>query len=148
MKVRQATAADIRHVVRIGRGFWAQTFFKEIPYCPDSIAQLCHRMLEQKLLLMAEVAGEIAGSVGALAVPLYGNLTVLVGSEMFWWVEPPYRDSGVGKLMLSGIESAAKEAGVKVFSMMALESVEPEKAAAIYARLGYAPTERAFSKVL
>jgi GNAT superfamily N-acetyltransferase len=105
-------------------------------------------MLEQKLLLMAEVAGEIAGSVGALAVPLYGNLTVLVGSEMFWWVEPPYRHSGVGKLMLSGIESAAKEAGVKVFSMMALESVEPEKAAAIYDRLGYAPTERAFSKVL
>lgn len=148
MKVRHATAADITHVVRMGRGFWAQTFFKNIPYCPDSIAQLCHRMIDQKLLLMAEVAGQIAGSVGALAVPLYGNLSVLVGSEMFWWVEPQYRDSGVGKLMLSGIEAAAKEAGVHTFSMMALESVEPEKAAAIYTRLGYAPTERAFSKVL
>jgi GNAT superfamily N-acetyltransferase len=148
MKVRPAAEADIADIVRMGRHFWAQTFFKDITYCPDSIAYQCRLMMEHKLLLMGEVENQVVGSVGALAVPLYGNLSVLVASELFWYVEPEHRNSGIGKLMLDGIEKAAKERGVHVFSMMALESVEPEKAAAIYNRLGYVPTEHAFSKVL
>lgn len=132
----------------MGRHFWSQTFFKDIPYCQDSIAYQCHLMMEHKMLLMAEVDGKAAGAVGALPCPLYGNLSVMIASELFWWVEMEHRDSGIGKLMLSGIERAAKARGIHTFSMMALESVEPEKAAAIYQRLGYEPTERAFSKRL
>lgn len=148
MNVRPAIEADIPDVVRMGRHFWSQTFFKDVPYCPDSISYQCRLMMEHRLLLMGEVDGSVAGSVGALAVPLYGNLSVLVASELFWYVEPEHRNSGIGKLMLGGIEQAARARGVHTFSMMALESVEPEKAAAIYQRLGYEPTERAFSKRL
>jgi ribosomal protein S18 acetylase RimI-like enzyme len=146
--IRPATEQDIPHIIRMGRLFWSQTAFGEIPYCPDSIAYIAREMLKMELLLMAEVDGKIAGSVGAVASPLFGNRDVLIASELFWWVEPQFRDSGIGKEMLMGIEQAAKERGVSVFSMMALESVEPEKAAAIYQRLGYSATERAFSKVL
>lgn len=148
MNIRPATPDDISDIVRMGRHFWSQTFFKEVPYCPDSITYQCHLMMEHKLLLIGEIDSKVVGSVGALAVPLYGNLSVLVASELFWYVEPEYRNSGIGKMMLEGIEAAARARGVHTFSMMALESVEPEKAAKMYQRLGYEPTERAFSKRL
>lgn len=148
MRVVLATEADIPNVVRMGRLFWSQTPYNEIPYCPDSVAFTCRQMIAQDLLLIAEVEGEVAGAVGALASPLFTNRSVLVGAELFWWVEPQHRNSGIGKLMLSGIEAAAKAAGVYRFSMMAFEQIEPEKAAAVYQRCGYVPTERTFNKVL
>lgn len=148
MNVRPAVDSDIPVIVRMGRSFWAQTFFSEIPYCPDSIAYQCRLMMEYRLLLVGEINGDVIGAVGALAAPLYGNMDYLVASELFWYVEPECRNTGIGKLMLDGIERAAKARGVHSFSMMALEAVEPEKAAAIYRRLGYVATEHAFSKVL
>lgn len=146
--IRPATEQDIPHIIRMGRLFWSQTAFSHIAYCPDSITYITREMLKMGLLLIAEVEGEIAGAVGAVAAPLFGNRDVLIASELFWWVEPGFRDSGIGKEMLIGIEQVAKEQGVSVFSMMALETVEPEKAAAIYRRLGYIASEHAFSKVL
>jgi GNAT superfamily N-acetyltransferase len=148
MNVRPATHADIPEIIRMGRAFWAQTPYSAIPYCPDSIAETCLAMLANNLLLMAEVDGKVAGAVGAVASPLYANKSVLVGAELFWWVEPEHRNSGVGKLMLSAIEDAARAAGVYRFSMMAFDDIEVEKAAAIYSRVGYSPTERSFGKVL
>jgi GNAT superfamily N-acetyltransferase len=132
----------------MGRLFWSQTPYSEIVYCPDSIAFTCRAMMEQALLLVSEVDGVIAGSVGAVASPLYANRDVLVAAELFWWVEPQFRNSGVGKEMLAGIEQACRNAGVYRFSMMAFDQIEIEKAAAVYQRCGYVPTERTFGKVL
>lgn len=148
MQVRHATAADIPAIIRMGRLFWSQTPYREIPYCPDSIALACGQMLEQRLLLIGEFSGQIAGAVGAMASPLYANRSVLVAAELFWWVEPEYRNSGIGKMMLTGIEQAAKDAGVYRFSMMAFDDLELEKAAKVYERCGYQATERTWNKVL
>lgn len=146
--VRPATHADIPEIVRMGRLFWDQTALRDIPFCPDSIAFTCREMMANELLLMAEVDGHIAGSVGATAAPMYANRSYFAATELFWWVEPQFRDSGIGRMMLKGIEDAARQRAVQIFSMIALEQVEPEKAAAIYARAGYTPTERAFTKRL
>ncbi len=148
MNVRAATHVDFPRIVQMGRAFWAQTPYRDIPYCPDSIMETCAMMLAQRLLLVAEMNDRVVGAVGAMASPLYANKSVLVGAELFWWVEPEYRNTGVGKLMLKGIEDAAREAGISRFSMMAFDDIEVEKAAAIYARVGYNPTERTFGKVL
>lgn len=146
--INQATQADIPEIIRMGRLFWSQTPYSEIPYCPDSIAHTCQQMIAQQLLLVATVDGTIAGAVGAMRSPLYANRDVLVAAELFWWVEPEFRNSGIGKEMLAGIEQACREAGVYRFSMMAFEQIELEKAAAVYQRCGYVPTERSFNKVL
>lgn len=146
--IHPATAADIPEIVRMGRLFWSQTPYSEIPYCPDSIAITCQQMIAQRLLLVATVDGTVAGAVGAMCSPLYANRDVLVAAELFWWVEPEFRNSGIGKEMLAGIEQACRDAGVYRFSMMAFEQIELEKAAAVYQRCGYVPTERTYCKVL
>lgn len=147
MNIRPAEERDIPKIIAMGRKFWAQTAFKDIVYCPDSIAESAREMMGNGLLLVAEET-EVVGAVGAVMAPLYANRSVLVASEMYWWLEPEHRNSGAGKLLLLGIEQAARARGVSVFAMMALEAVEPEKAAAIYQRLGYVPSERSFQKRL
>lgn len=147
MNVRPAEDRDIPKIISMGRKFWAQTAFKDIVYCPDSIAESAREMMANGLLLVVE-EGEVVGAVGAVMAPLYANRSVMIASELYWWIEPEYRDSGAGKLLLRGIEQAAKDRGITVFAMMALEAVEPEKAAAIYQRLGYVPSERTFQKRL
>jgi GNAT superfamily N-acetyltransferase len=148
MNIRHATPADIPRIIEMGAKFWAQTAYRDIPYCPDSIAESALEMLAQRLLIVAELEGRVVGAVGALAVPLYANRDVLTASEMYWYVDEEHRDTGAGKALLAGIEDAARERGVKLFGMMALQAVEPDKAAAIYKRLGYQPGELTFFKVL
>lgn len=132
----------------MGRLFWSQTPYRDVPYCPDSVAFTARQMMGLGMLLFAEVDGKPAGSVGAMACPLYANRDVLVASELWFWVEPEFRNCGIGKVMFTEIERVAKSAGVGWFSMMAFEDIEIDKAAAIYRKAGYSPTERTFGKAL
>lgn len=146
--IRLATPSDIPALVRMGRKFWSQTAYRAIPYCPDSIAAHCTQMLSDRLLLMGELEGRVCGSVGAVLGPLYANRSVLVATELWWWVNEDARNSGIGRELLSGIESAAKAVGASIMGMIALDAVEPEKAKAIYSACGYVPAEHTFMKLI
>lgn len=148
MNIRAATPDDIPRIVAMGRKFWAQTAYRDIVYCPDSIAESALEMMAAQLLIVADIEGMVVGAVGALSAPLYANKSVLAASELYWYVEDEHRDSGVGKLLLTALEDAARACGVTLLGMIALDAVEPEKACAIYRRLGYVPGERTFLKVL
>lgn len=148
MNTRLAIEADIRTLVRLGRFFWSLTPYRDIPYCPDSVAELCRQCIAQGLLIVAEDEEGIAGMVGAVAVPLQFNRAVLVAAELFWWVEPRARNGGTGKWLLAGLEQAAKAAGVTRLSMGAFEDIEIEKAASVYERAGYQASERTWTKGL
>jgi|SRR5688572_33318344 len=146
--VRLATNDDVQSIVRMGRAFWASIPYSDVPYCPDSLAATCHQMIAQGLLIYAEIDGKSAGALGALASPLFVNREYMVAAELFWWVQPEYRNTGVGKLMFRELETAAKAAGVYRLSMMAVEGLELEKAAKMYERDGYTSAERTWSKAL
>lgn len=148
IQVVRATEKDIQTAVRMGRKFWSLTPFREIPYCPDSAAQLGRDCLAQGLLLLARDGEECVGMVGALASPLLMNRAVLVAAELFWWVEPRARNSGAGQLLLAGLEDAARAIGVKRLSMGAFTRLEVEKAGAVYEKAGYVETERTWNKDL
>lgn len=106
-------------------------------------------MYEAGLLIVAENGdGEIIGVVGGLKYPFLNNRDWIIGSELLWWIEPQYRDSGLGKKMLAAIEEAARDAGCQLWVMVTLENVEPEKAGAIYQKLGYTLTEHSYMKEL
>lgn len=146
--IRPATPEDIPHILRMGRLFWSQTAYASLPYCIDSMAFSCRQMMGAGLLLMAETTGQVSGSIGALTCPLYANRAILAAAELWFWVEPDHRSSGVGKELLLGLEAAAKARGVHLLSMLALEAVEPEKAKQIYLRAGYTPAEHTYLKFL
>lgn len=146
--VRPANSDDVQSIVRMGRAFWDAIPYNDgIPYCPDSLAMTCNQMIAQGLLVYAHTDKPV-GAVGALCSPLFTNRDYLVAAELFWWVEPEYRNSGVGVRMESKLKELAKQAGVYRLSMMAVEGLELEKAAALYERMGYQPTERTWSKRL
>ena len=146
--IRLATQADIQAIARMGRSFWAQMPYPDVPYCPDSAAATCHQMLAQGLLLYGEVDGTPAATAGALMAPLIVNRSYMVAAEILWWVEPGFRQSGIGKEMLTALENAARESGARRLSMMAVESIQIERAAAIYESNGYTLTERTWNKSL
>lgn len=146
--VRLANSDDVKAIVRMGRAFWAAIPYNDrIPYCPDSLALTCGQMIEQGLLIYAHT-DKAVGALGALSSPLFTNREYLMAAELFWWVEPEQRNTGVGLRMLAKLEEAAKQAGVHRLSMMAVEGLEIDKAAALYQRCGYSPAERTWSKSL
>ena len=147
--VRLATQDDVKAIVRMGRAFWAAIPYNDgVPYCPDSLALACDQMINQGLLVYAHDDGVAVGAVGALASPMFVNREKLVAAELFWWVEHPYRNTGVGSQMCAALEQAAKSLGVWRLSMMAVEGMELEKVASMYERFGYLPVERTWSKSL
>jgi GNAT superfamily N-acetyltransferase len=148
MKTRLATEADLPEIVRMGRGFWNQTDYSFIPYDDESIRWWSTRMLECELLVAIEVDGKVAGFVGAISCPMLGNMKWKCAAELFWWIDPEYRNAGAGLMLFRAFKDQAKKVGVHVMAMMCLESVEPEKATALYLREGMKPTERVFMQVL
>ena len=148
IRIRFATEDDFDRIVEMGRKFWEMTDYAQVPYDPDSIRYWCSMMLEQQLLLVAEVGGVVVGSVGAISAGLLGNVNYKVASELFWWIEEEYRETGLGVALLKGIEGAAREQGVKFFSMLALNAVNPMKVSELYLRSGYKLTEWNFTKDL
>lgn len=147
--VRSANSGDVQSIVRMGRAFWDAIPYNDgIPYCPDSLAMTCGQMISQGLLIYAHDGAEPVGAVGALCSPLFVNRDKLMAAELFWWVQPEYRNSGVGIQMVARLEEAARKAGVHRLSMMAVEGLEIDKAAAMYERFGYSPAERTWSKAL
>lgn len=147
--VRLANSNDVKAIVRMGRAFWAAIPHNDsVPYCQDSVAMTCIQMIDQGLLVYAQVDGETAGFAGALACPLFVNRDYLLAAELFWWVVPEYRKSGLGWMILQELEKAAKAAGVRRLSMMAVEGMDLDLVAQMYAKAGYAPVERTWSKSL
>jgi GNAT superfamily N-acetyltransferase len=146
LRIRQATEDDIPRVIEMGAKFWALTDYRTVPYDAGSIEHWSMLMIDQELLLVAEVDGVVVGSVGALAAPLLGNVQYLVCSELFWWIEEEHRSVGLGEALLMGIEGAAKAKGAKFFNMIALNAVEPERAAQVYLKRGYKLMEWSFTK--
>lgn len=148
MNIRSAIDADIPRIIAMGRLFWSQTAYAEVPFCPDSIAESAREMMAQGLLIVAEIDGRVIGALGCVIGPLYANRSVLVSSELYWYIEPERRRSGAGKQMIAEMQQRAALRNVKFFCMMLLEAVEPDRAAAIYKQLGFEPAERTVMKVL
>ena len=131
-----------------GREFWSAIPFRAIPYDIESMKRCFAEMQAQGLLLIAEEGGAIYGGIGGVAAPAYFNNSYLLGSERFWWLDPAKRAGRTGLLLIRGMEDAARKAGCHFFAMMALESSDPDRAAFIYNRLGFEPSERMYLKRL
>lgn len=121
---------------------------KRIPYSLEGGESWARMMHDAGLLIVADIGGEIVACVGGLKYPFLNNPAWIIGSEILWWVEPEYRNGGLGKQLIDAIERAAKDAGCHLWVMVTLEAVEPEKAGAIYRKLGYELTEHSYMKEL
>ena len=97
------------------------------------------------LLLVGELEGEIVGVTSCLLYPLYFS-QAMVGQELWWWLTPKARGSGIGKVMFQTIEAWAKDKGASALFMIALEDERAAAMEKVYFRAGFKPLERTFIK--
>lgn len=149
MIVRSMEPHDVPFVIEFGRQWWRETYLgKRVQYDRMSVRDVIERSREEGLSIVAEHDFAMTGFVCGLKGPCLVNDRVTIGNEIFWWVHPDHRGAGVGRQLLSAIESAARTAGCTYWSMMSMQSHDPERADAIYTHAGYEWTERTYTKDL
>lgn len=145
MEVRFAQESDWPVVLEYVRNFHKQSVYSDIPVTED-----CHSLfqliLSQNMLVVVEDGNKVVGICGGLVAPIPFNPKLTMAQELFWWIEPEYRDGGAGKQLLEGYQLACKANGVALLFLSSLEGVEPEKADYIYKRYGFEKAENVYAK--
>lgn len=146
--LRDANKKDLSAIVKMAREFWKDTYFKEEEFQPEMVEGMAEKSMKDDLCLVYEIEGVVQGFICGIKGCLLANSDVLIGTELAWWVNPDYRDSGAGLRLLSGIEKKAKNLGIKYWNMLYMESSMPEQIKCIYQNRGYKMTENLYTKVL
>lgn len=88
---------------------------------------------------------EVIGALGGILFP-DPNSGELWATELFWYVKPEFRGSGLK--LLAEFEAWAKHRGAKRITMVHLINSMPEKLHRIYTMRGYSPVEVHYIKEL
>jgi GNAT superfamily N-acetyltransferase len=92
-------------------------------------------------IFVSERRGKVAGMIGVCAYPhLWSGQ--LIGSELFWWVDPEARGSGIK--LLRRAEEWMERNGCSAVQMIAPN----DRVARVYKRLGYAKLEEGWQRAL
>lgn len=150
--VRPLTEADLPAYIAM-----ATEFHKEdcpvndiIPLDPEGLATFLSNIIDNDSFraVIAEVDGEPTGIAGAALYPMYFNPSHFVVQELWWWLSPAHRGSGVAQRMYQDIEKWAADSGAVALFMIALHNDNVERMAKMYKRSGFRPMERTFVKGL
>lgn len=120
------------------------------PYDIDGIRDFLTASLDNSniLLLVGELDGEVVGVTSCLLYPLYFSPNYQVAQELWWWLTPAARGSGIGQAMFKQIEAWAKDKNARALFMIALEDERAAAMEKVYFRAGFRPLERTFIKEL
>ena len=138
--IREAKSSDFPELLRMGRGFSESL---GIPLDDVSALDMAERLIDSDDAVLLIGDGVMAG---ALAYPLYFNKNVVIGQELFWWVDKDKRGNGVGRDILDALEQWAKSVGASQLTMLAMQDTSPDFVDQVYLHNGYKPFENAFVK--
>ncbi len=151
MNVRQATAEDLDRYIELLANFHAASPMVGVAdFDPPKTRAFLAASLENTsiLLLVGELDGEIVGVTSCLLYPLYFSPDNQVAQELWWWLTPAARGSGIGHAMFREIEAWAKNKNARALFMIALEDERAAAMEKVYFRAGFRPLERTFIKEL
>ena len=147
--VREATEADLSEYVKLSADFHAASPMQKVcEFEPEGFKEFVLAAIDNPdiCILLAELNGEIVGITGGIVYPLYFSPSHKVSQELWWWLTPAARGSGVGNKMFKHLQLWSKERGAKTIFMIALEDERAEKMEKVYCRAGFEPMERTFMK--
>ena len=143
MTIREATRADLPHIVVMGLHFLrASEYTGKIQENPDAMFDLALRLIESvDGIIFVDGDAKPTGMIGLHLYqhPMSGEV---ITSELFWWVEPDHRGSGMD--LLKAAERWAKEHGSSSIQMIAPN----DRVSRIYKARGYEKTEEHYQKVI
>jgi GNAT superfamily N-acetyltransferase len=140
---RLATEGDLPEIIRMGLAFVGAA---GLSGDRDSIEETAKLLIQGGGLFIA--GDPPCGMAGVLIYDKYFDRTRKAAQELFWWVDPNARKTGVGKRLLSEIESWARENGADTLTMIALDALDGDAVSEMYKAAGYKPLERNYMKVL
>lgn len=147
--VREAVEADLPIYVQLSADFHAASPMQRVcEFEPEGFKEFVIGAMNNPdiCILAAELNGEIVGITGGIIYPLYFSPSHKVAQELWWWLTPAARGSGVGNKMFKHLQLWSKERGAKTIFMIALEDERAEKMEKVYCRAGFEPMERTFMK--
>lgn len=142
--IREARHTDIPRLVDLGLRFMRESGYdRHLAPSRQAQADLARNLIEAPhgLVLVDERDGRLAGMIGAIAT-LHPHSGEPVMSELFWYVEPGARGTGVR--LLRQVEEWARENGV----LKSIVVAPNDHVADFYRRMGYARLEQQFIKAL
>lgn len=149
MIVRKAAAVDLPGYLEMGKKFHESSpMHGVIDFDDNGYSNFYLSALHDENIGMwlAEDDGNLVGIVGAIIYPLYFNPGAKVVQELWWWVSPESRGSGVGRQMFSEIEEWATVNNASAIFMIALQNEHLEKMEKLYDGAGFRPLERTYIK--
>jgi hypothetical protein len=147
--VREAIEADLPIYVQLSADFHAASPMQRVcEFEPEGFKEFVLGAIDNPdiCILAAELNGEIVGITAGIIYPLYFSPSHKVSQELFWWLTPSARGSGVGNKMFNHLQLWSKERGAKTIFMIALEDERSAKMEKVYCRAGFEPMERTFMK--
>jgi len=145
--IRHATEKDIEAIADMSMEFWKETSF-DVPADRESVIGFAEHCLSENLLCVLEIGGNVEGFAAGIKGYMLGNVNIVCGNEVAWWVNPSHRGGRNGIKLLKYIEQMAKDAGVRFWTMAFMQSSMPEQIESIYQKLGYYKTEVLYTKEL
>ena len=114
--VREATEADLSEYVKLSADFHAASPMQKVcEFEPEGFKEFVLAAIDNPdiCILLAELNGEIVGITGGIVYPLYFSPSHKVSQELWWWLTPAARGSGVGNKMFKHLQLWSKERGAK-----------------------------------
>lgn len=152
--IRPAEPRDIPRIVEMGRAFFEESGWGERlagiehgEFCPETFEETARALGERFVLLVYERDGQVVGMIGVPFAPAMFNKKLLIGGEIFWYVDASHR-KGAGAELLKQLESALRARNVKLLSMVSEHGLRHEALAQVYKRAGFTIAEHTFYKAL
>lgn len=152
MKIRPVSPDDLPDLIRMAHAFHAASHVSEsLPFCDQSFTETIVNMLvhQSGMVFVAESDdGQLCGMIGIGLSRHWFNRSLLIASDLFWWVDEAARGSSAGIKLLAAAETWARECGCYVMVMAHTPTIQPEKVHRLYIRRGYAQQDTYYAKVV
>lgn len=148
--IRKATHDDLRCIVEMAEKFYQFTSYwtlSKIPFSPNDVAVLATAMIDDSVVNVVDIDGEVIGMIGIILIPFIFNPQFIHAGEIVWWVEPGFNNEGWGRKLLRSIDQSCKDAGAVHIQMIDLPN-SPVSAKTLLGQEGYHLTENAYTKVV
>lgn len=126
---------------RMTEEFYPELYEKFNPEtCANSLEQLMNNPMGKVIIAVSE--DKIVGMIGVYAInSLFSDH--IVAEELIWWVDPDYRQGGVGQSLLDEAEFWASTINADVFFMACKPGTPVEL---LLKKRGFVPRELKFKK--
>lgn len=106
----------------------------------ESTVETLHNIIEAGVFILAEDGDKVMGGAAAVMVANPWNKHQLFFQELFWWVEPEYRNTSVGIKLLKLLESKAPDNAIIALSVLPNTNIKEDT----LHKLGYSLKELAY----